>query len=36
LVLAGDLTRAMMKVHADKPERPKPPRQAPPEEGDPS
>ena len=36
LVLAGDMTRAMMKVHADKPERPKPPRQAPPEEGDPS
>jgi PTH1 family peptidyl-tRNA hydrolase len=36
LVLAGDMTRAMMKVHADKPERPKPPRQAPPEEGTPS
>jgi PTH1 family peptidyl-tRNA hydrolase len=36
LVLAGDMTRAMMKVHADKPERPKPPRQAPPEEGKPS
>ena len=35
LVLAGDMTRAMMKVHADKPERPKPPRQAPPEEGTP-
>jgi PTH1 family peptidyl-tRNA hydrolase len=30
------VTRAMMKVHADKPERPKPPRQAPPEEGTPS
>ena len=26
LVLAGDMTRAMMKVHADKPPRPKPPR----------
>lgn len=26
LVLAGDMTRAMMKVHADKPERPKPPK----------
>jgi peptidyl-tRNA hydrolase, PTH1 family len=36
LVLAGDMTRAMMKVHADKPERPKPPRPAPPEEGKPS
>jgi peptidyl-tRNA hydrolase, PTH1 family len=36
LVLAGDMTRAMMKVHADKPERPKPPRQTPPEEGKPS
>ena len=36
LVLAGDMTRAMMRVHADKPERPKPPRQAPPEEGPPS
>ena len=36
LVLAGDMTRAMMKVHADKPERPKPPRPAPPEEGTPS
>jgi peptidyl-tRNA hydrolase, PTH1 family len=36
LVLAGDMTRAMMKVHADKPERPKPPRQVPPEEGTPS
>jgi peptidyl-tRNA hydrolase, PTH1 family len=36
LVLAGDMTRAMMKVHADKPERPKPPRPAPPtEEGKP-
>jgi peptidyl-tRNA hydrolase, PTH1 family len=31
-VLAGDMSRAMMKVHADKPERPKPPRQAPPGE----
>jgi peptidyl-tRNA hydrolase, PTH1 family len=29
LVLAGDMTRAMMKVHADKPPRPKPPRPAP-------
>jgi PTH1 family peptidyl-tRNA hydrolase len=28
LVLAGDMTRAMMKVHADKPPRPKPPRPA--------
>jgi peptidyl-tRNA hydrolase, PTH1 family len=36
LVLAGDMTRAMMKVHADKPERPKPPRPAPStEEGQP-
>jgi peptidyl-tRNA hydrolase, PTH1 family len=36
LVLAGDMTRAMMKVHADKPERPKPPRPAAPtEEGKP-
>ena len=35
-VLAGDMTRAMMKVHADKPDRPKPPRPAPPEEGVPS
>jgi peptidyl-tRNA hydrolase, PTH1 family len=26
LVLAGDMARAMMKVHADKPPRPKPPR----------
>ncbi len=26
LVLAGDMTRAMMRVHADKPPRPKPPR----------
>jgi peptidyl-tRNA hydrolase, PTH1 family len=26
LVLAGDMTRAMMAVHADKPPRPKPPR----------
>ena len=26
LVLAGDMTRAMMTVHADKPQRPKPPR----------
>ena len=33
LVLAGDMARAMMKVHADKPERPKPPRPPPPEEG---
>jgi peptidyl-tRNA hydrolase, PTH1 family len=32
LLLAGDMTRAMMKVHADKPERPKPPRPAPPTE----
>jgi peptidyl-tRNA hydrolase, PTH1 family len=32
LVLAGDMTRAMMKVHADKPERPKLPRPAPPTE----
>jgi peptidyl-tRNA hydrolase, PTH1 family len=32
LVLAGDMERAMMKVHADKPPRPKPPRPAPPEE----
>jgi peptidyl-tRNA hydrolase, PTH1 family len=38
LVLAGDMTRAMMTVHADKPQRPKPPpRPAPPtEEGEPS
>jgi peptidyl-tRNA hydrolase, PTH1 family len=36
LVLAGDMTRAMMKLHADKPERSKPPRQTPPEEGKPS
>jgi PTH1 family peptidyl-tRNA hydrolase len=40
LVLAGDMTRAMMKVHADKPERPKPPKPAPSsastEEGKPS
>ncbi len=36
LMLAGDMTRAMMKVHADKPERPKPPRPTPPaEEGEP-
>ena len=39
-VLAGDMTRAMMKVHADKPERPKPPcpaqPPAPPGEGNPS
>ena len=35
LVLAGDMERAMMKVHADKPPRPKPPRPAPTEE-DPS
>jgi PTH1 family peptidyl-tRNA hydrolase len=26
LMLAGDMTQAMMKVHADKPPRPKPPR----------
>jgi peptidyl-tRNA hydrolase, PTH1 family len=31
-MLDGDMTRAMMKVHADKPERPKPPRPAPPAE----
>jgi PTH1 family peptidyl-tRNA hydrolase len=30
LVLAGEMERAMMKVHADKPPRPKPPRPAPP------
>jgi peptidyl-tRNA hydrolase, PTH1 family len=36
LVLAGDMTRAMMKVHADKPERPKPPRPVSTEEGKPS
>jgi len=35
-VLAGDMTRAMMKVHADKPERPKPPRPAAAAEGKPS
>jgi PTH1 family peptidyl-tRNA hydrolase len=35
-VLAGDMTRAMMKVHADKPERPKPPRPASTEEDPPS
>jgi peptidyl-tRNA hydrolase, PTH1 family len=39
LVLAGDMTRAMMRVHADKPERPKPPKPAqspaPTEEGNP-
>jgi PTH1 family peptidyl-tRNA hydrolase len=35
LVLAGEMERAMMKVHADKPPRPKPPRLPPPTE-DPS
>jgi PTH1 family peptidyl-tRNA hydrolase len=30
LVLAGEMGRAMMKVHADKPQRPKPPRPEPP------
>jgi peptidyl-tRNA hydrolase, PTH1 family len=36
LVLAGDMAKAMMKVHADKPPRPKPPRpdKAEPEEPD--
>jgi PTH1 family peptidyl-tRNA hydrolase len=36
LVLAGDMAKAMMKVHADKPPRPKPPRpeSAAPEEPD--
>ena len=32
LMLAGEMERAMMKVHATKPPRPKPPRPAPPEE----
>jgi PTH1 family peptidyl-tRNA hydrolase len=32
LVLAGEMGRAMMKVHADKPPRPKPPRLPPPTE----
>lgn len=32
LMLAGEMERAMMKVHADKPPRPKPPRPAPQEE----
>jgi len=32
LVLAGEMGRAMMKVHADKPPRPKPPRPEPPTE----
>jgi PTH1 family peptidyl-tRNA hydrolase len=32
LVLAGEMERAMMKVHADKPPRPKPPRPSPPTE----
>jgi PTH1 family peptidyl-tRNA hydrolase len=32
LVLAGEMGRAMMKVHADKPPRPKPPRPQPPTE----
>jgi PTH1 family peptidyl-tRNA hydrolase len=32
LMLAGEMDRAMMKVHADKPPRPKPPRPAPLEE----
>jgi PTH1 family peptidyl-tRNA hydrolase len=35
LMLAGDMERAMMKVHADKPPRPKPPRPADPEENPP-
>jgi PTH1 family peptidyl-tRNA hydrolase len=36
LVLAGEMARAMMKVHADKPPRPKPPRpEARPGEGEP-
>jgi PTH1 family peptidyl-tRNA hydrolase len=34
-VLAGEMERAMMKVHADKPPRPKPPKPAPPEENTP-
>jgi peptidyl-tRNA hydrolase, PTH1 family len=34
LVLAGEMDKAMMKVHADKPPRPKPPRREP--GGDPS
>ena len=32
LMLAGEMERAMMKVHATQPPRPKPPRPAPPEE----
>jgi peptidyl-tRNA hydrolase, PTH1 family len=32
LMLAGEMERAMMKVHADKPPRPKPPRPAAPQE----